>query len=168
MKALDLTGKRFGRLVAVSVVNVLNSDRTRRCWECRCDCGNTVVLDTTRLRSGHTVSCGCFKTEMLTEWSLTHGDYGSIEYRSWANMKARCNNPNNDRFYDFGGRGIKVCARWDCFENFLADVGRRPSPRHQLGRLDVNRDYGPNNYAWMTPKRLASNRRLRRARHIKS
>jgi hypothetical protein len=104
---------------------------------------------------------------MLTEWSRTHGDYGSIEYRSWANMKARCNNPQNDRFQDFGGRGIKVCARWDRFENFLADVGRRPSRLHRLGRLDVSRDYGPQNCAWMTPKRLASNRRQRRA-HIRS
>jgi hypothetical protein len=81
----------------------------------------------------------------------THGGTYSKEYRAWKNMVYRCENPKNNRWHRYGGRGISVCKRWrENYEAFLADVGPSPSERHSLGRLDHDRDYEPGNVAWQT------------------
>ena len=82
------------------------------------------------------------------------------EYRSWHGLKARCLNPHATGYANWGGRGITVCDRWrDSFENFLADVGRKPSPRHSLDRTDVNGNYEPGNVRWATPSEQRRNQR---------
>lgn len=84
----------------------------------------------------------------------------SPEYRAWLGMKARCYNSNELKYKDYGGRGIVVCARWlDNFENFLADVGLRPSANYSLGRIDNSGNYEPANVTWHTAKEQANNRR---------
>jgi hypothetical protein len=84
----------------------------------------------------------------------------SPEYRAWLGMKARCYNPNELKYKDYGARGIKVCVEWfDRFEVFLAAVGPRPSGNHSLGRLNNDGDYAPGNVAWQTPVEQANNRR---------
>lgn len=93
---------------------------------------------------------------------LTHGMTGTSEHAAWSTMKQRCLNPRNKQYADYGGRGITVCKRWLRFENFLNDVGRKPSPIHQLERADNDSGYGPNNCYWATPKQQANNRRSRR------
>lgn len=79
-------------------------------------------------------------------------------YNSWRAMRARCEDPRNEKFPEYGGRGIRVCKRWKKFENFLADMGARP-PNHTLDRIDVNGDYKPSNCRWATPAAQTANRR---------
>lgn len=92
--------------------------------------------------------------------SRTHGDSGSPEHRSWTKMLSRCYNPNCTRYSAWGGRGIRVCDRWrHSYENFLADMGRKPSPKYQLDRRNNDGDYEPGNCYWATAAEQARNTR---------
>ncbi len=84
------------------------------------------------------------------------------EYAAWQMMNARCRNPNNPRYAAYGGRGIAICERWSSFQNFWADMGPRPSPRHQLDRINNDKGYGPDNCRWATAAENMANRRVTR------
>lgn len=86
---------------------------------------------------------------------------------AWANMKARCGNPNFEQFKDYGGRGITHCSEWDSAETFLLDMGPKPSNKHTLERRDVNGNYSPDNCYWATWDVQAMNKRVRRGRYSK-
>lgn len=147
--SIDLTGQRFGRLVAVR-----SADRApdgHRMWLCLCDCGQTCTVAGRNMRSGRTTSCGCFHRERLREQSLTHGMSGTPTYASWASMKSRCSNEKQQSFCRYGARGIRVCARWlSSFANFLEDMGERPAGM-TLDRKNPFGNYEPDNCRWATP-----------------
>lgn len=157
---IDRTGKRYGRLLVVS----LKRATPPVLWLCQCDCGKRLVIRGNYL-SGRTRSCGCLRVDTgreKGELTAKHRDINSPEYAAWANMRDRCRNPNNHAYKNYGGRGIKVCKRWDKYENFLSDMGRRPSSKHSLDRYpDNDGDYKKSNCRWATVKEQGNNRRRR-------
>jgi len=153
----DVSGKRFGRLVVLSYAGSKNRESL---WLCRCDCGKEKIVKRGSLTEGHTKSCGCLFRKSNGDASTRKGQQRSREYAAWAGMISRCENKKNASWHNYGGRGIKVCERWrKSYANFIADVGRRPSERHSLDRIDVNGDYEPANVRWATTKQQQKNRR---------
>lgn len=156
---LDITGHRYGRLVALRRDGKMHG---KTAWLCKCDCGKEKLVTATHLKTGHTTSCGCRLSELNTEIATlrkTHGKSGSPEFCSWSGMIGRCMNKNNKRYARYGGRGIIVCERWlGSFSDFLADMGPKPSPLHQIDRIDVDGDYDQGNCRWVLPKEQQQNR----------
>jgi hypothetical protein len=158
---VEMTGRRFGRLVVVRLLE--RRGKSAYFWECRCDCGIVKGFDGHSLRRGHVQSCGCLKRDLDRMKMVTHGDSraGRVtpEYRAWRGMKSRCYRTTIKCYPYYGGRGIRVCDRWlTSFENFLADMGRRPSSQHSLERKDPDGHYEPSNCKWATKEEQMKNR----------
>lgn len=96
---------------------------------------------------------------MRVAHNKTHGMRNTREYEIWKAMRRRCNSPTSHAYERYGGRGIKVCERWNKFENFLLDIGPRPSPAHSLDRIDNDKGYEPANVHWATPAEQSRNTR---------
>lgn len=132
-------------------------------WTGRCHkCGKAIPEPPpSRIAEGRGKFCSrrCGAIARATRHGHNTRDHASTRtYRTWNHMKQRCENPNNDNFAHYGGRGISVCERWRSFENFLADMGERPAGT-SLDRIDVNGNYEPGNCRWATQKVQRSNER---------
>lgn len=155
----DLSGIRFGRLVALSGGGTSDSDGILK-WMCRCDCGVMKAILRSSLASGKTKSCGCLRIETIKANMTKHGMTSTPEYHVWKGMKYRCYDKNCWNYKDWGGRGIRVCDRWrDSFENFYKDIGPRPSKNHTIERVDHNGNYEPRNCIWLMADQQSKNRR---------
>lgn len=153
MKKIDLTGQRFGRLVAIKEAG---KDKWGGClWDCLCDCGDKTIVGVSILKAGQTKSCGCLRKERLT----THNLSRTPTHRTWGSLVNRCNNSNNAAYNRYGGRGIKVCDEWLKFENFYEDMGNRPDGL-SIDRINNNKGYYKENCRWATPTEQARNQRI--------
>lgn len=157
---IDLTGKRFGRLL---VIRQGESQHGRIAWECLCDCGNTKTIIGKVLTTGKTISCGCARSEKSSEKATKHNMCGSKLYYAYWNMKDRCSNPNNDHYKWYGGEGKTVCDEWLGENGFIkfADWSFENGYKDGLtiDRIDNSKGYSPDNCRWVTPKQNCRNKR---------
>lgn len=156
MKYTYLVGKKFGKLTVLAV----HGGNQLAVTSCRCSCGQQAWPNVVSLLRGHTRSCGCLVGEKLARAKTTHGQRYAPEYQPWAGMLARCRpgkRPDAKHYYE---RGIRVCKRWHRFENFYKDMAPRPSAKHSIERINVNRGYYPRNCRWATQKEQTRNARF--------
>lgn len=157
MKLIDRVGQKYGRLLVLSrAENKSEKDANAR-WNCQCDCGKISVVYGQDLQREKVKSCGCLNAENR----IKHGMSRTNVHAVWRMMRDRCSNPNNAAYKNYGGRGIRVCERWDSFENFLNDMGSRPDG-YSIDRIDNDGNYEPSNCRWATTKQQLNNQRRNR------
>lgn len=155
----DLTGKIFGKLIALS--RAQNSKDGKVQFLCKCECGKEKIIRGAALKAGDTKSCGCFSFEFNRELHIkrntTHGMTGTKIFECWRNMHKRCKS-NHRKHASYKRYNIEVCERWNSLDNFIKDMGFPPSPIHTLDRIDPKDIYEPRNCRWATPKEQGNNR----------
>jgi len=161
MASLDLTNNKFGRLTAIK--RAVNSKQGSY-WLCKCICGKFKEVFIGHLRAGKIKRCGCITKENIRIIGAccsrkTHGLSRTPEHTSWCAMRNRCLSKKTNGYKNYGGAGVKICDRWDSFENFMEDMGKRPTKEHTLDRIEVFGDYEPSNCRWATRQEQIDNKR---------
>lgn len=155
----DITGQRFGRLVALEENGRKHKEVV---WKCLCDCGNIKNITSSSLRYGTTRSCGCLLPDASKAANTKHGLYGTPIHRTYFNMKNRCYNPHYCLFKSYGGKGIKVCDEWlekNGLQNFYEwSLKNGYSTELSIDRIDNDKGYSPDNCRWVTMKAQQNNR----------
>lgn len=163
---IDVVGHKFGRLTILKIGPVIKKNRT---VFVRCDCGTERQSFWTGIRTGRIKSCGCLGKEVARELcrvrNRTHGRSGTREYRIYKNIATRCFNPKSVAYANYGAKGITMCKRWqgkNGFQNFFADMGPQPTPKHTIDRRDNKKGYSPDNCRWSTRAEQSRNTRRNR------
>ena len=154
-RLIDRTGQRYGRLVVLGQAG--RSNQGQALWRCLCDCGRETTCLSDNLGKGHTKSCGCLKAELLAAGQPSHGLSHTKAYATFCSAKERCQNPNNKRWPDYGGRGIQFL--YPGIEALIADIGHPPSDSHTIERIDNEGHYEPGNVRWATSLVQGGNKR---------
>lgn len=147
-------------MLTVLALNEHLSVGSTKVFDCLCDCGKTTHRERSALvRENANKSCGCLQEQSIRS---VNGMSKTPEYQIWQGMKSRCNNEGNGAYRYYGGRGIRVCDRWNgSFMDFYADVGPRPHPEYSLDRIDPDGNYEPGNVVWASSEQQWQNRKKR-------
>lgn len=147
----DITGKRYGRLVAIGPIG---TNKQGVIWACQCDCGASMSVHGYLLRSGNTKSCGCLRVDTIVAIGTSHGLHDSPYYKRWLHITQRCVNPNDKNYANYGGRGISVYNKWRhdfaAFHNYISQLPDCGKEGYSLDRIDNNGNYEPGNLRWTT------------------
>lgn len=159
-KFKNISGRKFGRLTALYRLHNYH-DKKNSYWLCICDCGNLKESRLPDLKSGNTKSCGCLNSEISKYRMTKHGKHNTRLYHIYCGMKNRCQNCNDPKYPNYGGRGIKVCDEWlndfMAFYNWAIDNGYKDDLT--IDRINVDGNYKPDNCRWATPKQQSNNKR---------
>lgn len=160
-KKNDLTGKRFGKLVALQEAGKKNG---RYVWECVCDCGNDAFVIGSKLTNGHTQSCGCLRKDGTRKAAYSYGLSKTRLYRTWCNIKTRCHNPNASNYEFYGGKGVSVCDEWrNDFKAFYDwAMANGYEDNLTIDRKNSDGDYCPENCQWITQSENATRANVKR------
>lgn len=159
-KFIDLSQKNIGNWKVLQRVNV---KKNRTSWLCECQCGIHRIVDASHLLGGRSAKCkNCHNKEAVKKRPMKHGHAQggkfSKEYTTWNAMRTRCLNPKTEHWLNYGGRGISIDERWNDFNEFMKDMGKRPK-NHTLDRIDNNKNYCKENCHWATTKQQCENKR---------
>ena len=153
-------GEKFGKRTVLA-----DAGRGRNCISLvrvQCECGRIDKVELYQLKRGRYAACmSCSSAKHFINNKSARKHY---LYNTWKGMIYRCHNPKSGCYKNYGGRGIKVCDRWrDSFQAFADDMGEKPSPKHTLDRIDVDKDYSPENCRWAIPEEQGRNKRTSRS-----
>lgn len=158
---MNYIGEKYGRLTVLRALKPEERQSKNKKWLCRCECGNEVQANISRLKCGNTKSCGCLQREHITALNYKHGKWKTPLFNIWIRMRNRCYLENTKDYINYGGRGITVCPEWkddfETFERWALENGYQKGL--SIDRKNVDGNYDPSNCRWATIKEQNNNKR---------